>query len=100
LQNKLLARDRLSREGESTNELSSLGARKTRVANIYSTIKVPTASTIVCTPCVLRLLARVLVGSEPATVEAKLLTKTLYLLQQRDTFAQQQITDLLSKDSN
>jgi hypothetical protein len=88
LQNKLLVRDRLSREGGSINELSLLGARKTHVADIYSTIKVPTTSAIVCTLCVLRLLTRVLVGSEPVIVEAELLAKTLYLLQQRDAFAQ------------
>jgi hypothetical protein len=76
----LLVRDRLSREGESINKLSLLGARKTRTANICSTIKVPTASAIVYTLYVLRLLARVLVGSKPIIVEAKLLTKTLYLL--------------------
>jgi hypothetical protein len=51
-----------------------------RVANICSTIKVPTTSAIVCTLYVLYLLARVLVGSEPTIVEAELLTKTLYLL--------------------
>jgi hypothetical protein len=80
LQNKLLARDRLSGEGGSTNELSSLGARETRTADICSTVKVPTAGAMVCTPCVLRSLARVLVGSEPVTVEAESLAKTLHLL--------------------
>ena len=70
LQNKLLARDRLSGEGGSTNEPSSLGARETRVADICSTVKVPTAGAMVCTPCVPRSLARVLVSSEPATVGA------------------------------
>jgi hypothetical protein len=76
----LLVRDRLSKEGGSINKLSSLGTRKTRVANICSTIKVPTASAIVCTLYILRLLAKVLVGSKPIIVEAELLTKTLYLL--------------------
>jgi hypothetical protein len=100
LQNKLLARDRLSGEGGSTNEPSSLGARETRTADICSTVKVPTAGAMVCTPCVPRSLARVLVGSEPATVEAESLAKTLHLLQQRDAFAQQRIADLSGGDRN
>ena len=54
--------------------------RKIYIANIYRTKKVPTTSTIVYTLRVLYLLTRVLVGSKPIIVEAKLLTKTLYLL--------------------
>ena len=52
------------------HELSLLGARKIRIADIYRTKKVPTTSAIVCTLCILRLLTRVLVGSEPVTVGA------------------------------
>ena len=51
-----------------------------RTANIYSTFKVPTTSAIVYILYILYLLTRVLVGSKPIIVEAKLLTKTLYLL--------------------
>ena len=72
--------DRLSKEEESINRPSLLGVYKAHTTNIYSTSKVPTTSTIVYTLYILYLLTRVLVGSKPIIVEAKLLTKTLYLL--------------------
>jgi hypothetical protein len=75
LQNKLLLRIKYSREGESINKPSLLSAYKTYIANIYSTRKVFTTSAIGCIPCVLRLLARVLVSSKPAIVEPTLILK-------------------------
>jgi len=40
-----------------------------------------------CIPCVPRSLARVLVSSEPASVESETLIDVLLQLQQRDAFA-------------
>jgi hypothetical protein len=57
--------------------LSIKSACKTHVAIIYKTRTVSTASAIRCTLCVLRLLARVLVTSEPAIVQSKALLKKL-----------------------
>ena len=51
-------------------KLSLLGTRKMRIADIYRTKKVSTASTIVYILYVLRLLTRVLVGSKPIIVRA------------------------------
>ena len=52
------------------HELSLLGARKIRIADIYRTKKVPTTSTIVYILYVLRLPTKVLVGSKPIIVGA------------------------------
>ena len=73
LQNKLLVREEYSSAREAMPRLSLVSVYKTHVANIYSTIKVSTASAIECTLYVLRLLARVLVSSKSAIVESKAL---------------------------
>jgi hypothetical protein len=91
LQNKLLAREERSGARGTTPGLSSVSACETHVANVCSTVKVPTAGAMGCTPCVPRSLARVLVSSEPATVESEALMEELRQLQQRDAFAQQRI---------
>ncbi len=77
LQNKLLARVEYSRVRESTPKLSLVGACKTYVANIYRAVKVSTTSATEYILCVLRLLARVLVSSEPALVESEALIDVL-----------------------
>jgi hypothetical protein len=77
LQNKLLAKEEQSRARRSTLKPSLVGAYKTHVASIYSAVKVSTASAIECTLCVLRLLARVLVSSEPILAKLETLLEVL-----------------------
>jgi hypothetical protein len=91
LKNKLLAREEHSGARGSTPELSSVSACETHVANICRTEKVSTAGAMGCTPCVPRSLARVLVSSEPVTVQSEALLDELRKLQQRDAFAQRRI---------
>jgi hypothetical protein len=93
LQNKLLAKVELDGARGSTPGLSPVGACETHVANVCRTWKVPTAGATECTPCVPRSLARVLVSSEPASVESDTLIDVLLQLQQRDAFAQQRVAD-------
>ena len=77
LQNKLLAKEEQSRARRLTPKPSLVGACKTHVASICSAVKVSTASAIGCTLCVLRLLARVLVSSEPALARLETLLEVL-----------------------
>jgi hypothetical protein len=93
LQNKLLARVEHGGARGSTPGLSPVGACETHVANVCRAVKVPTAGAMGCIPCVPRSLARVLVSSEPASVESEALIDVLLQLQQRDAFAQQRVAD-------
>ena len=77
LQNKLLVRVEYSKARGFTPRLSLVGACKTYVANICRAIKVPTTSAIGCILYVLRLLARVLVSSEPVLVKLEALIDIL-----------------------
>jgi hypothetical protein len=77
LQNKLLAREELSRARGSIPRHSLVGVYKTHVANICRASTVPTTSAIGYILCVLRSLARVLVSSEPAIVELEALIDIL-----------------------
>ena len=77
LQNKLLVRVEYSKVKGFTLRLSLVGTCKTHVANIYRAVKVPTTSAIGCILYVLRLLARVLVSSEPVLVELEALIDVL-----------------------
>lgn len=99
LQNKLLARVEQSRASGSTAELSSVGACETHVATVCRAEKDPPAGAMECMPCVPRSLARVLVSSEPATVESEAMIETLRQLQQRDAFAQQRTADSKGAES-
>jgi hypothetical protein len=69
------------------SKLSLEGIYKTHIATVCRTIKVPTTSAIEYMLYMLRLLARILVSSKPATVESKALIETLHQLQQGDAFA-------------
>jgi hypothetical protein len=91
LQNKLLSREERSGERGSTPVPSTVGTCETHVANVCSAIAIPTAGAMECTPCVPRSLARVMVSSEPATVESETFMENLHHLQQRDAFAQKRI---------
>lgn len=93
LQNKLLAAAESSRARGSTPRPSLVGAGETPDARICSASVDPTAGAMECMPCVPRSLARVLVSSEPASVESEALLETLRQLQHRDAYAQQRIAD-------
>jgi hypothetical protein len=77
LQNKLLIREELSRARGSIPRHSLVGVYKTYITNICRASIVPTTSAIGYILYVLRLLARVLVSSEPVIVELEALIDIL-----------------------
>ena len=77
MQNKLLAKEEQSRVRRSTPKPSLVGAYKTHVASICSAVKVSTTSAIGYTLCVLHLLAKVLVSSEPTLARLETLLEVL-----------------------